>query len=453
MYQHLNKSLLTIAIALIGSSVFGQTSTSGSAPSNGQENDPYSKYGLGSLIDGNNAVLKGMGGITSGYANPYRANISNPASYSALERTVFEVGATASKRSVTGIVNGNKESYQTGTVTINYMHLGIPIGKKGGLSFGLQPYSHVYYALADTIKGGTNPLLPDDVLRSYTGDGGINDAFMGGSYRYKNLSLGFNVGYLFGTIRNSNRLNPETSVDPRNGGYSNNRAYYSDFSSYTRVGGLHWKGGLQYEAKLDSTHKLRFGATLATSQKLNQQFSEYQISSFPFEDTLVRDTLFQITDAKGKLTLPMSYSIGVVLTGSNRWSIGIDYSVTQWSDFQSDLNAQMNTGIAKSAYRFSIGGEYSPDPTSLKKYFSRATYRLGGYYGASHLELNNTSIPYYGITAGLSLPFRRSLSQIHFALDAGVLGTTENSLTRHNYLRFTIGLSLNDLWFIKRKYE
>ncbi len=441
------KSFLLLLLIASGFSVFAQTTPSGSNPLNGRDNNPYSKYGIGELVNGNSTVLRGMGNITSAYANAYKINTDNPASYSFLERTTFEVGAVASSRTVHGTLNGVDQSYKSGTATVAYLNMAVPINKRGGLSFGFRPYSHVYYALQDTIFTGSTPSSPiGRAVRSYRGEGGLNQAFMGGSFRYKGLSAGINVGYLFGTIQNASYLFPDDT-------FTVNKAFNSAFTNYTRIGGVHWKGGLQYEMKLDSTHYLRLGGTLAMGQKLKQHFSEYHIITYNLTDTFFRDTSVNITEQEGKLTMPVSYSIGVMLGRKDKWAFGIDYAATQWSGFNSELNPSMNAGIASSSYKVSIGGEYTPDAENLRRYLSRGTYRIGAYYGTDYLKLQNLTLPYYGITVGASLPFRRSLSQIHMAIDGGVLGTTASGLNKQNYLRVTFGISLNDLWFVKRALQ
>jgi hypothetical protein len=441
------KSLLFVLLIVSGNTLLAQTSTAGSDPSNGKDNNPYSKYGIGELINGNSAVLRGMGNITSAYANPFKINTDNPASYASLQRTTFELGAVASKRSVRGTVSGTELTYKTGTATLGYMTFGVPVGKNAGLVLGFKPVTHVYYSLIDTIFTVSNPPSPiGTALRSYNGDGGLNKAFLGGGAKFKGLSIGFNAGFTFGTIRNTSVMVPIDTL-------SVNNAFNAEFSNYTRVGGINWKGGLQYEFKLDSSLSLRIGGTISTSQKLTQHYSGYTITYFNFGDTITRDTTYNVSENKGKLTLPLSYSVGVMLTKANKWGIGVDYTATQWSGFNNDLNSNMNYGIASSSYRFSAGGEFTPDAENNRKYLSRGTYRIGGYYGTDYLLLQNQSLPYYGITAGMSLPFRRSLSQVNAAIDIGTLGTTNNGLNKQNYIRFTLGITMNDLWFVKRKYE
>lgn len=436
------------AVLLVSSCfrAFGQTTNAGSNPLNGRENNPYSRYGIGELRNGNNVALRGMGNITSAWANQYLLNTDNPASYSFLRRTTFEVGASGTTRTTHGTLNGSDISYRTGSVSVAYMNLGVPVGKNGGLCLGFRPYSTAYSRLEDTISFYTPIVSPiGRTVRSYLSRGGMNYAFIGGAAKYKGLSLGVNAGYVFGNFSRSDVLIPRDS-------FAVNDAFYTQFVTNNRVGGILWKAGLQYEIKIDSLHMLRLGGTLSLGQDMKEVFSEQRLSAYAFQDTVIRDTAYDSGERSGTLTLPLTYSAGFVFTRPGKWSVGADYTATQWSQFKSELSPTMMTGIAASSYRMSLGGEYTPGAETSRRYLSRATYRLGGYFGNDYLQLQNTQLSYFAITGGLSLPFRRSLSQLHAAVDIGRLGTTDNGLLRQNFVKLSLGISLSDLWFIRR-YE
>ena len=444
MYLPHTKFLVVVLFVLWGGTLFAQTNTV-SNPTNGRENNPYSKYGIGEFINGNNTVLRGMGNITSAYENPYQVNTDNPASYAFLQRTTFEVGAMASTRTI----SASGLTYKTGTASISYLNLAVPLSKKGnsGLCFGFRPYTRVYYSMVDTINTNTNPPSPiGEVVKNYSGDGGINYAYIGAAGKYKGLSIGFNFGYMFGTIRHTTATIPIDSS-------LTYKAYTAEFTNYTRIGGIYWKGGAMYERRIDSDYTINIGGTLTISQNITEHLDAFQISSYNFGDTLVNDTVSNQSGQRGKLKLPMSYSIGVMLARNEKWKIGIDYTATQWSGFQSTPDASLLTGVGKGSYKISVGGSYIPDAGSIRSYLSRVTYRFGLYYGTDYLNLNNTALPVYGVTVGGSLPFRRSTSALHLALDIGRLGTSVNNLIQETYVRFTLGISLNDRWFIPRKYD
>ncbi len=407
------------------------------------ENNPYSKYGIGEMSNGNNAVLRGMGNITSAYKNAYILNSDNPASYSYLERTTFEVGGTASTRTI----NGSGFNYRTGTATLSHLSLGFPVHKNAGISIGFKPYTQAYYFMADTIAYTTTPPSPiDSVMRIYQGSGGLNYAYFGAGAKYKGFSFGFNLGYMFGTIRRRTTAFP---IDTQ----KINKAYTADFNDYLRFGGLHWKCGVMYETTLDSGYSLRLGGTFTLNQNLFERLNAYQVSSYDLRDTMINDTTYNSGERQGKLTLPMSFSIGAMLTHGTKWNVGIDFTTAQWSGFKSQPDTILRSGVGSSSYKLALGGEFTPDANSIRNYMARVTYRLGLYYGTDYLRLYNTVLPCYGVTAGASLPFRRSQSQIHMAVDIGRLGLTEKSLMEQTYIRFTLGVSINDKWFMKRKYD
>lgn len=434
---------LSVVFILIGHFAISQTSTY-SNPNNGKENNPYSKFGIGELSNGNNTVLKGMGNITSAFQDAYEVNTDNPASYAFLMRTTYEGGFLASERSITSAASG--QSYKTGTASLSYLNIGIPFNsRKVALCIGLRPYSHTFYSLVDTT------VTPIGVTqRAYSGDGSINYAFLGVAARHKGFSAGVNVGYMFGTIiKNTSILGIDTN--------SYNQAYESEFPNYTRIGGIYWKLGLMYEHRLQDTGLVfRIGGTLSLQQSLTEKFSNYQISTHNFGDTTVNDTSSSSGLSVGKLRLPLSFSIGAVIAKTDKWSAGIDFAMTQWSSYHSTPDTTINYGIASSSYKIAIGGEYTPNVMDMRNYFSRVTYRAGLYYGKDYLQLNSTQIPYYGLTIGGSFPLKRSVksnSHFHGAFDIGRLGTTANGLLKETYVKFSLGISFNDIWFIPRKYD
>lgn len=447
MYLPCVKRLLTGVFILWGGALSAQTSGV-SNPLNGRENNPYSKYGIGELANGNSALLRGMGNTTSSYASPFFINSDNPASYAFLKRTAFEAGGMASSRTITG----SGFTYKTGTATLAYLTLAMPAGKKGGLCLGFKPVSRTFYSMVDTIGPGSNQPAPiGPLMRNYSGEGGLNYAYIGAARRFGGFSVGFNFGYLFGTLRNTTR------VDPLIAPYTADTilAFSAIFTNYTRIGGIYWKGGAMYERRLDSNYILRAGATASITQDIRQRFENYQVSTYKFPDTLANDTMYA-GSRTGVLTMPLTYSIGVSISNNDKWSIALDYSGTQWSAFKSTPDTSRTFGVGSGSYKISVGGSYTPDVNSVRNYLSRMTYRLGFYYGADYLNLAGTAIPVYGFTVGGSLPFKRSpsgQSSVHLALDMGRLGTQQNNLMQQSYMRFTLGITLNDRWFIPRKYD
>ncbi len=396
-----------------------------------RENSPYSAYGIGELRNGANTLLKGMGTVSSAYANPYAVNSDNPASYSYIKLTTYEAGGEGSMKTV---YTGN-DRYQTGMATLSHMNIGIPGGKYLGLNFGLKPFSRQYFWMDDTsdIAGYGNS------VKSYRTDGTLSYGYIGAAGKYKGLSVGFNFGYLFGTTESLSYL---LTVD------NASNVYNSLFSRTTKIGGVYWKGGALYEISLPKEKKIRLGATAALAQQLNASKEEIWISYS--NKTGYADTSLFNPKTNGKIDLPGTYTAGIQFVDGEKWLAAVDFSTTQWGDFRSYGNAD---SLNASTYKVSVGGEYTPNAAALRNYFQRVTYRLGFYYGLDPVRLNNTDINVYAVTAGVSLPFKRTTDRIHMALETGSRGTRANGLIRENFVRFSVGMSLNDKWFVKRKYD
>ena len=443
MYKFPVKSLAAAFALLASSAAFAQTSTY-SNPNSENENNPYSKYGIGEIWNGNGTAVKGMGSITSAYQDPYIANPDNPASYSWLAATTFQGGLVASYRTIT---NAAGASYGTGTASLAYLNLGLPIKQKGGLALGLRPVTHSYYALVDTTYTKLG-----QTVRSYVGDGGLSYAYLGGSYKIKDFSIGVNIGYLFGNYRNFTNVN---SIDSQ----IINRSYTAQFANYTHIGGLYWKGGIMYQHTIHDTGlTLNIGGTFTLGQDLNENFNNYHVSIYNFGDTIVNDTSLSSSGAKGKLKLPTSFSFGVMLSNTDKWKAGIDFSMSNWSRYTSTADSNMNLGVGSQSYRIAAGGEFTPNPADITSYFSRATYRLGAYYGTDYVRLQNTNLPQYGFTLGASFPYKRLghnttyFGKVHTSLDIGRYGTETGTLLQQTYVRFGFGLTFNARdWFIPKK--
>ena len=81
------------------------------------------------------------------------------------------------------------------------------------------------------------------------------------------------------------------------------------------------------------------------------------------------------------------------------------------------------------------------------------TYRAGLRHENTGLIINSKSIEDTAVTFGLGLPVLGSFSNVNLGFEYGRKGTKDANLVRENYINFTMSLSLNDKWFVKRKYN
>ena len=132
----------------------------------------------------------------------------------------------------------------------------------------------------------------------------------------------------------------------------------------------------------------------------------------------------------------------------NKFKAGLEVRLQNWNNVE-DI---ANTGVLQNALELRAGGEIQPDYLS-NRLVKRAIYRLGAYYSTGYLEVLDHDISEYGITFGLSVPIKSAVSRLNFSFETGNRGTVKDGLISETFFRAYIGFTLNDKWFIKRKYD
>ena len=100
---------------------------------------------------------------------------------------------------------------------------------------------------------------------------------------------------------------------------------------------------------------------------------------------------------------------------------------------------------------YSIGGYLIPDASSLTSYWKRVKYRFGIKNEEKSIIVNNLPVNHFSLNLGLGLPLS-GLSKANLGLDIGAIGD-DKSVLKENYFALRLGLSLNDIWFIRRKFN
>lgn len=106
----------------------------------------------------------------------------------------------------------------------------------------------------------------------------------------------------------------------------------------------------------------------------------------------------------------------------------------------------------RDAKQWTLGGFYIPNYTSFTSFWSRVVYRFGFRSDQMGVLLNNIPLTETGISFGLGLPLG-SLSNANIGFEISRRGEKNSDLIRETQVAMRIGLSLNDIWFIKRKYN
>ncbi len=432
--------------------------------SHAQENSPFTRYGWGNLVPSTPIATRGMAGLGAGYVDydprydlkvqyprSQTVNFLNPASYAKLRMTSFDIGLDIENQTLRQLNNVDK--YKASFANISYVQLGIPLSRKHslGMVFGLRPISRVNYNIQKrgreyNAETGANI---DSTLTTYEGNGGSYQAYAGLGKSFGGFSVGVNAGYYFGSKDLSTRkeiVNDSVSY------------YKGNFKTRQTFGGLYLQGGVQYAAKLSSKMRLVVGGTATIKQEahssrdVTKETFVYAANSSSSSTISPVDSMYSSAGESGIVVFPTSYTAGFTLERQDKWLVGVDFSQSNWNDYR-DFNVK--DSVANN-WKLKIGGQFVPNAFGTK-YWGRVTYRLGVSFGPDYIHYAGKQMSQYNLSAGFGLPvrpnrFSNQYSTVNLALEYGKRGG-KNDLLQESLFRLSVGFSLSDLWFFKKKYD
>ena len=134
-----------------------------------------------------------------------------------------------------------------------------------------------------------------------------------------------------------------------------------------------------------------------------------------------------------------------------KWYFGLNYLKTAEGGYKNELMALDNVKF-KSSQTFSFGGFYLPKYDSFTNYFKTITYRVGLRYKNGGLYVNDQQINEIGLNFGFGIPLA-GVSSANLGFEIGQRGTKKASLIKEKFFSIRLGVSLNDLWFIRSLYN
>lgn len=433
------KQFCLVFIAFLALNIHAQEGTS----------SPYSFYGIGSLKFKGTTENRSMGGLSI-YSDSIHINLRNPASFAgnkvkSLNNQGSIIKFTVGGSSVSTTLKTDSASDKLNTTTFDYLALSFPMGKLGA-GFGIMPFTSVGYRL--------EAIDSEDVLTNrYRGEGGVNKAFLGLGYQLtKDLNIGFDVSYNFGNIQN-------TAIQFVYDNEGNPLQFQSRESNRSDLSGVNYNLGVSYTPmisdKLQLTSAFTFSPKSDITSNNERVFATIVISDLTGQEFPVNEITADLEAAGLKrtvLTLPTKVSFGLGIGQTRKWFLGTEYTLLKTSEFSNEIFSLDNVNFVD-ASTISVGGFFIPQYNSFNKYWKRAVYRAGVRYENTGLKINNETINEFGISFGVGLPVGRFFSNANLGVEVGRRGTVNQNLVQENFINFQISLSLNDIWFVKRKYN
>lgn len=428
-------------------------------PALSQDNSPWSRYGLGDIVPSGNVANRGMGNLAAAYGDFQTINFVNPASYSKFgpQRAILDIGLDINSRKLS---NNNGTTYTSNNVYVPYLASGFQIKPQKakydlGLAFGLRPLTKVGY----DIQSGSRLSSGDSVQNVFQGTGGTYQAFVGSALGIKNFSIGFNTGYRFGSKDYTTKVAIYNDSVP-------DRYRTGQKRIRNNFGAPFLELGIQYEIRLtrDTVNKkqssLHLGAYTSLQSKMRTTRSDYFETYYVTDEAGNEATIDSVAfteNIKGDLIYPSTYGFGLMygVEGKSSLRVGADLELSNWGDYR----YYNSKDSLKNSWQLKAGSQFIPDISGrAKSYWGQVIYRAGFHYGTEPYTVNG-DMKNFGITLGVGLPIKRySFAEfnrsniINTAFEFGQRGN-RSSLLRENYVRFTVGFSLSDIWFIKRKYD
>jgi len=385
---------------------------------------PYSLYGLGSLYDSDFGSIPSIG--SSGIALPsdHFINNLNPASLAFMNQNhfIFDVGGKA----IVSIYENDSKKENRNNFQFSHIAFAFPITPKSAFSVALKPYSSSTFKISD-LK------LPiQDSQETYTlnvaGSGGLNDFDVSYGYKInKKLALGISASFLFGN-----------TTDDRD--YTISNSVVSIYKA-TNFNGVRPILGAQF--KVDSTFAL--GTNLKSPTKIRAtKVQSVSIVSNSGTST-IESNLQSNTD---DYYMPLEIGVGFSKVFKNNLNLTFDYEKGLWNTTnQSDLY-----GTFVNQDKFALGFSYSR-LKQPRNYLDRIQYATGLNYDRGYLEVDNQRINNMSFSIGVSLPLENTFSALNISYSYGQKGKISDGLIKENYHKLSLNLSLDGIWFVKRKIE
>lgn len=414
-------------------------------------NSPYSMYGLGKMADQSQGFNRGMNGLGIAFREHNQVNTLNPASYSSVDSLTFIFDLGMSLQNTNFKENGKSKNAKNGD--FEYGMMLFRAMKHLGMSFGVLPYSNVGYSFSytsdaiSTYNPAPSTITETTNTMTYYGEGGVHQLVYGVGWEpFKNFSIGANFGYLWGKIYNSAASTySDTNIK------SLSKIFNASVHSYKL------DFGMQYTMNIGRKGVGTIGLTYSPGHVLTKE-PECMVITSNTQSSVVDSTT---AVARNGYSIPTQFGVGLSYNYARKWKVGIDYTLQKWSSIgeASYKNVQngatvATTGGYKDRHSIIVGGEYCRNEYG-RGFGDRIKYRMGVGYTSPYLKINGNDGPReLSMSVGVGIPITNSWnnrSVLNLSLKWQNFAA-KNMLTE-NALMLNIGITFNEMWFSKWKFD
>ncbi len=399
-------------------------------------------YGLGHFYS-NQGVRNAMDGIASlTPSSSENINFSNPSTWHNFRYTFLSLSYSGSQNSLNDNQNINGYSGLSDALWI------IPIKSKYALGFSLTPYlnqkvsligsdSLTYLAFDDTLN----------VKRMFIRSGGIMSLNIGASYKINEFfSFGMMAEILFGSSRQSESINFGGSSITKTIRNRYNGLNSNSFLSILLPGKTRFFASLKFTIKpLESAYLEKY-----LFDDVNQSGSHDWTS--PYFDFPYPDSVKTFSENRlGNINDPMSYQIGIDRRIAKTLGMAVEYFYeTESSSGNPSLYVPTSNQIYKTQ-KIKFSFIKYPNQISLKT-FDKFSFRTGILQSNYYLQNSEMQITELGFSLGIGYKFKTFGNQLDCNYYFGHR-KYPNMPEKELVQQVQVGISLADIWFVKRRQK
>lgn len=385
-----------------------------------QGGNNYSVFGFGEMRRQVGALYDGMAGTSIAMPTNHGINLVNPSLLGMTPMTRLQTGYRFNQHVNTlgNVSLAQNNGKVDGVLTLFSIDTALGIG----VTFGLEPYSSVNYAVTKQLSTTVDGETVTGFSRRY-GEGGLSSIVLGASVRITpTLYAGALLRSMFGNIT----LHDDVSVLGV-GSYEQQQTIKHD------VRGLLVRGGLYYEA----TPTLGIGAFVSGGSDANvrttNQARGFRPGSVSFDTT--QSNAFTTT-------LPFTYGVGVSWL-SGKFRFGADVEFGDHAGLTVNTNPDVTFG---QAMRASVGMSRPGSRQSTAGFTDRMGYSAGLGYQTSYFTYKGGTITEYFLGVGTDFPLGGS-AIVDLGLNAGTRTSSVSGGMEELFGRVSLTVSIGEIWF------
>jgi len=398
-------------------------------------------FGLGHFYEnqGITSAGNGLNSLVPGFQS--NVSLSNPSTWHHLKYTHLSLSYSGDENTISDLPLLNRYS------GLSYASWIVPIKSKGSFGLALVPYADQRITLTGT---DTSFIAFDDtlnLLNSFDRSGGIMAFKVGTSYLTRNnLSVGLSVDMLFGSSRQ-------------------NESIFFDGSSIIQTSRTRYSGILgEVFISFVLQEKINFFASVKqTLRDLDGIYTEKHLFDdangngyhdygnpldFPLPDSVSSKDEIRLPG----IHKPEQFSFGIQSKLNKQTSISFELSSIKDKGTISDyLTLPLDDWINHSN-DFKLSLVRFPNDISLDL-VDKISFRTGLMYKSHTLALSNAIVSEVGGSLGFGFKFKAVGNQVDLNYYLGKRKYPDSTFKTEIIQQMQVGVSLGDLWFVKRRQK